>query len=76
VKLWNVAEKKEQHSFAVPSTAWCVAFSPDGKLLAAGTHASLHLFDVAGKAEKFPRKMEEKKPEEKPAEKKPAEEKK
>ncbi|MBP88579.1 MAG: hypothetical protein CMJ64_17995 [Planctomycetaceae bacterium] len=43
------------------STVWSVAFSPDGKLVAAGSHKSLQVWDLSQPKELFPR--EEKKEE-------------
>ena len=71
IRLWNPADKKELHSFPAKSTCWGVAFSADGKLLAAGSHKEgVRIFDVASKAEKFPAKAEPAKPEEKKPEEK------
>ncbi len=54
--LWDVAGKKASQTLPkLKSSVWSVAFSPDGKLLAIGSHNdSLKLWDVGGKKEKFP----------------------
>ena len=55
-KLWNVADKTESASLGPhKSTLWSVAFSPDGAVLAVGTHnEGVRLWNVASKAEVFP----------------------
>jgi WD40 repeat protein len=45
--LWEVATGKQRHCF--PSVAYCVLFSRDGSLLAAGGDATVELWDVWGK---------------------------
>jgi WD40 repeat protein len=44
--LWEVATGKERHCF--PRVAYCVLFSHDGALLAAGGDATVDLWDVWG----------------------------
>ena len=65
-KIWGVKEKRETVTFGPhSSTCWCVAFSPDGGVLAVGTHsAGVRLWKYM-KAELFPAPPEEKKGEEK-----------
>jgi WD40 repeat protein len=47
IKLWDVATRKELLSIAHEAGVWCVAFSPDGKTLAAGGgNRTLKLYDV------------------------------
>src|SRR5262245_5574014 len=40
-KIWDVKEKRETVTFGPHAgTCWCVAFSPDGAVLAVGTHST------------------------------------
>jgi WD40 repeat protein len=48
VKLWNVETGAEIAALGPADTnPFCVAFSPDGRFLAAGTMAAVHLWDAA-----------------------------
>jgi WD40 repeat protein/serine/threonine protein kinase len=54
VKVWDLADRRVLHSFAVHTQAvWGVAFSPDGKLLATGSRdGTIVLWDLARGPEK------------------------
>jgi WD40 repeat protein len=53
IKLWDVATGKQRATLQWHTTEFCVAFSPDGKTLAAGgaalslPHIGIKLWDVA-----------------------------
>jgi WD40 repeat protein len=52
VRLWKVATGQLVFTARPPAIAWCVAFSPDGKTLAAGLDSGeVRLWDVASGAE-------------------------
>jgi WD40 repeat protein len=54
VRIWNVANGQLMFTArdAVAGVAWCVAFSPDGKTLAAGLESGeVRLWDVAARRE-------------------------
>jgi WD40 repeat protein len=47
VRLWDVAAHKQLLVLRPGKPLWCVAFSPDGKLLAAGDQeGTIHLWSV------------------------------
>src|SRR5262249_57705917 len=46
VRLWQVSSGKELRRFSAPDGAGPIAFSPDGRTLAAGAGATLLLSDV------------------------------
>ena len=53
-KIWDVAQKKEITSIGpVKSSIWSVAFSPDGKLIAVGSHDRLSIWEFSPR-ERFP----------------------
>lgn len=60
--LDKVAEEQATTFGPYASTVWAVAFSPDGKSLATGSHKQIRIWDLAGKKELFPAPAEEKKP--------------
>jgi WD40 repeat protein len=47
LKLWDVKSGKELLRFGQYRAAWPVAFSPDGKRLAAGVGKTIHLWETA-----------------------------
>jgi WD40 repeat protein len=47
IQLWDSATGKRVRRLAGQDAGWCVAFSPDGKLLAAGGADALQLWDPA-----------------------------
>ncbi len=48
VKIWNVADNKEVASFqATAGGVWALAWSPDGKYLAAATEGALQVWETA-----------------------------
>ena len=46
VRLWNAKTGEPIHTFSAYSAQQCVAFSPDGNILAIGGFGSIHLWDV------------------------------
>lgn len=55
VRLWDLTKKAEDAVLDSPRiSVWCVAFSPDDALLAAGTHKHLRAWNVADRKELFP----------------------
>lgn len=46
IKLWDIATGKELATLNGGISLWSVVFSPDGKLLASGTHSAIKLWDV------------------------------
>jgi WD40 repeat protein len=48
LRLWDVAQQKQLRELKLDATPRCVAFAPDGQLVAVGTVAgNIHLFAVA-----------------------------
>jgi serine/threonine protein kinase len=47
VQLWEVSSGKLHSSLPGDKEAWCLAFSPDGQVLASGELQDVHLWDVA-----------------------------
>jgi hypothetical protein len=47
VQLWEVSSGNLHASLPGNQEAWCLAFSPDGQVLAAGESQDVHLWDVA-----------------------------
>jgi WD40 repeat protein len=55
VRLWDLTKKAEEAVLDSPQiSVWCVAFSGDDALLAAGTHKHLRVWNVADQKELFP----------------------
>ena len=46
VRLWNAKTGEPIHTFSAYSAQQCVAFSPDGNILATGSFGSIRLWDV------------------------------
>jgi WD40 repeat protein len=53
--LKELSSKQGRTVNGFKSTVWSVAFSPDGKLLAAGSHKALQVWDLSQPKELFPR---------------------
>jgi WD40 repeat protein/serine/threonine protein kinase len=56
VKLWDLESLHEFYTFSNPSTSLDVAFSPDGRYLAAGTESGARMWDLTSPSD--PREIE------------------